>query len=210
MTPSSARILVVEDEQIVTLDLTDTLRELGHTVVGTTGRGDEAIALAAALEPDLVLMDVHLGSSVDGVSAAAAMRRAGGPPVVFITAYDDEEMVARAKLSEPYGYLLKPFNVRELRVAIQMALFHHVMQRERAELTRQLQAALQEVTQLKSLLHMCAYCRRVADDHGRWESFEAFLGRHTGTLVSHGMCPDCYARVMAAGFDEPGTAGNGP
>jgi CheY-like chemotaxis protein len=202
MIPSSARILVVEDEQIVTLDLTDTLRELGHTVVGTTGRGEEAVVMAESLTPDLVLMDIHLAGRMDGVMAAAAIRRAEGPPVVFITAYDDTQMVGRAKLSEPYGYLLKPFNVRELRVTIEMALFHHRMQRERAELTRQLRHALQEVTQLKALLHMCAYCRRIADGQGAWESLETFLGKRTGTLVSHGMCPDCYARVTAAGLGE--------
>ncbi|BCS35287.1 hypothetical protein TBR22_A45140 [Luteitalea sp. TBR-22] len=203
MTPASARILIVEDEQIIALDLSDTLADLGHVVVGVAGRGEEAVTMARSLSPDLVLMDIHLSGDMDGVTAAETIRRGGGAPVVFITAYDDAPMVQRAKLSEPYGYLLKPFNVRELRVIIEMALFHHRMQTEREALTRQLREALQEVTQLKALLHMCAYCRRVADDNGNWERFESFLQRRTGAQVSHGMCPECYARVKASGLGEP-------
>ena len=194
----SARILIVEDEQIVALDMRDTLREMGYDVVGTTGRGEQAVDLARTLTPDLVLMDIHLAGPLDGVAAADRIRQAGGPPVVFVTAFDDTRTVDRAKVGEPYGYLLKPFNVRELRVVIEMALFHHRMQQERARLTRELRDALREVAQLQELLQMCAYCRRIADDDGGWEPFETFLRKRTGTSVSHGICPECFEKVSRA------------
>ena len=192
-----ARILVVEDEQIVALDLRETLEQLGYHVVGTAGTAAEAIQLAEAAAPDLVLMDIHLQGEVDGISTADRIRAHGGPPVVFVTAFDDARTLARARVTEPYGYLLKPFNVRELRATIEMAIFHHRMQRERAELTRQLRDTLEEVTHLRQLLHMCAYCRRIADDEGHWEELETYLKRRTGTSISHGACPECVERLLA-------------
>jgi CheY-like chemotaxis protein len=200
--PRPARVLIVEDEQIVALDLCESLRGLGYDVVGTTGSAEQGVDLACTLAPDIVLMDVRLQGAMDGITAATLIGRGGGPPVVFVTALDDSLTLVRAKFTEPYGFLLKPFNVRELRVTIEMALFHHRMQREREELTRRLRETLEEVTQLRQLLHMCAYCRRVEGDDGHWQSFEAFLKQRTGTSVSHGVCPDCAATLLR---DEPDT-----
>lgn len=201
MTPLPSNILIVEDEQIVALDLTETLEELGYRVAGTASTADAAVTLTHELSPDLVLMDIHLDGSSDGVAAAERIRSESGLPVVFVTAFDDTRTLSRAKFSEPYGYLLKPFNSRELRIAIEVALYHHRMQREREALTRQLREALQEVTRLKELLSMCAYCRRVVDEAGEWHSVETFLQRRTGTTVSHGVCPDCLAGMIP---NEPG------
>ncbi len=192
-----ARVLIVEDEQIVALDLRETLERLGYQVVGSASDADEAKRLADTTAPDLVLMDIHLQGTTDGITAADRIRANGGPPVVFVTAFDDARTLARAKITEPYGYLLKPFNVRELRATIEMAIFHHRMQQERAELMRQLRETLEEVTQLRQLLHMCAYCRRIADDEGHWEPLETYLRKHTGTSISHGACPECVERLLA-------------
>jgi len=195
MTATPASVLIVEDEQIIALDLAQTLEDLGYRVAGVVSRGDEAVALAQSGSPDLVLMDVHLAGPTDGVTAAEKIRATSGVPVVFVTAFDDAKTIGRAKFTEPYGYLIKPFDTRELRVVIEMALYHHRMQREREELTRQLRDALHEISTLKDLLRMCSYCRRVADDEGRWHSVEAFLHQRTGTTVSHGICPDCLAKM---------------
>lgn len=195
MTATPARVLIVEDEQIIALDLAQTLEDLGYRVAGVASRGDEAVVLAQSRQPDLVLMDIHLTGPTDGVTAAEKIRSTSGLPVVFITAFDDAKTIGRAKFTEPYGYLIKPFDTRELRVVIEMALYHHRMQREREELTRQLRDALHEISTLKDLLRMCSYCRRVADDEGQWHSVEAFLQQRTGTTVSHGICPDCLAKT---------------
>jgi signal transduction histidine kinase len=114
---------------------------MGMSVVGTTGSGEEAIALADAHVPDLVLMDIRLRGGIDGISAASAIRERANVPVVFITAHADPTTIERAKRAAPLGYLIKPFNERDLHVAIEMALHkratdrmaHKLMEAQRLE-----------------------------------------------------------------------------
>jgi CheY-like chemotaxis protein len=107
-------ILVVEDERLIARDITMQLRELGHTPLGPANTGEQAIEMANLLRPDLVLMDVHLGSAMDGISAAMEIREKLGTPVVFLSAFNTAESLARAKKAEPAGYLSKPFMEYEL------------------------------------------------------------------------------------------------
>ena len=127
MTPD--RILIVEDEAIVAMDLRLHLQALGYEPVGTAGNAAEAYALAERANPDLALMDVSLEDGEDGIEAAGRLQ-ALGVPVVFLTAYADEATLERAKRSRPYGYLVKPFEERALHSTIEMALFRHRMERE--------------------------------------------------------------------------------
>ncbi|MEJ2207701.1 MAG: response regulator [Anaerolineae bacterium] len=120
-----AKILIVEDETITILDLQDRLRSLGYDVAGHAMRGEEAIHLVRALQPDLVLMDVRLGGEMDGIQTAEAIRSFEDVPVVFLTAYSDDDTLRRARIIEPFGYLLKPFAERELYTTIEMALHKH-------------------------------------------------------------------------------------
>ena len=122
MTPRTAKILVVEDEQIVAVAIEGHLQRLGYDVVGRVASGEEACAQAAELEPDLVLMDVRIEGSMDGIEAARRIRQLREVPVVFLTAYSDVQTVERAKEAEPYGYIVKPFDPRDLHTAIAMAL----------------------------------------------------------------------------------------
>lgn len=121
----SARILVVEDETVVARDIEQQLIELHYTPVGHATRGEDAILLTEQLRPDLVLMDIQLAGDMDGVSAARAIRDRFAVPVVFLTAFAADEVLARAKMVEPYGYILKPFSDRELRTVLEMALYKH-------------------------------------------------------------------------------------
>jgi diguanylate cyclase (GGDEF)-like protein/PAS domain S-box-containing protein len=122
---TKARILVVEDEAIVARDIQVLLESLGYEVAGHSGRGEDAIALTTATRPDLVLMDIQLAGSIDGIAAAHAIRANtdNRVPVVFLTAFDADETLARARLTEPYGYILKPFSDRELHAVLEMALY---------------------------------------------------------------------------------------
>lgn len=120
---SKPRILVVEDEAIVALDIQQQLVQLGYEPVGHSSRAETAILLARDLRPDLVLMDIQLGGAMDGITAAQAIRSAQAIPVVFLTAFEADDMLARAQLTEPFGYILKPFSARELRTVIEMALY---------------------------------------------------------------------------------------
>lgn len=123
MTP--ARILIVEDDRVVAMDIEGQLIRMGHTVVGLTGRGENVLQLAVDAKPELVLMDIRLEGDVDGVEAAELIRNQLHIPVIFLTAYADDRTVERASLTEPFGYLLKPFEDLQLRTAVEMALCKH-------------------------------------------------------------------------------------
>lgn len=121
-------ILIVEDESVVARDIIQQLGELGYEPVGHATTGVQAIALAGQLRPSLVLMDIKLAGEMDGITAAHAIRDQFSLPVVFLTAFAENETLAQAKLSEPFGYIIKPFSERELHTVIQMALHRHQME----------------------------------------------------------------------------------
>jgi PAS domain S-box-containing protein len=115
--------MIVEDDRVVARDIRAQVSRMGHSVVGVTGSGEEAVTLAAAEQPDLVLMDIRLEGEMDGIEAAQRIRSKNRIPVVFLTAYGNEEIMRRASLTEPFCYLLKPFEVPQMRTVIQMALY---------------------------------------------------------------------------------------
>jgi diguanylate cyclase (GGDEF)-like protein/PAS domain S-box-containing protein len=121
----AASILVVEDERIVALDLAQRLVEMGYRVLRTVARGEDAIRAVETLRPDLVLMDINIEGGIDGIEAACLIRDASRTPVVFMTAYAEDETLARAQACRPYGYLIKPYDTRELHATIQVALARH-------------------------------------------------------------------------------------
>jgi two-component system, cell cycle sensor histidine kinase and response regulator CckA len=119
------RILVVEDERIVAMDLAATLQELGYEVVGMATRGEDAVQRAAELQPELILMDVRLAGKLDGIQAAEIIHRSRDVPVVYLTAHSDNETLRRAAATAASGYLVKPFKSPELRCTIEVALHKH-------------------------------------------------------------------------------------
>jgi PAS domain S-box-containing protein len=126
---SAAKILIVEDEQIVALELQDRLTRMGHTVVGVAASGEDAIEMSRRLCPDLILMDIKLQGEVDGIEAAASIRKEINTAIVYLTAFADEPTLERAKVTQPYGYILKPFHERELHVVIELSLYRHRTER---------------------------------------------------------------------------------
>lgn len=137
-----ARIMVVEDESIVAADIQQTLVALGHQVPAIAANGLDAIANADRTRPDLVLMDVRLQGDMDGIQTAAAIHQRCGVPVIFLTAFADMDTISRAKQTEPFGYVLKPFNDRELLGAIEVALTRHASERDLRRSARELDATL--------------------------------------------------------------------
>ena len=142
---TSYRILVVEDEGIAALDIKRTLESFGYEVVGRVVSGNDAISYAESSRPDLVLMDIVLKGSMDGIDAAMEIKNRLSIPVVFLTAYSEDELIRRAKLAEPFGYIIKPFNSRELHCIIEIALFKH-------HADQQLRRALDESERLNKML----------------------------------------------------------
>ena len=135
-------ILIVEDELIVALDLKQTLTGLGYRVLGMATAQSEAVSLALALRPQLVLMDINLGAGGDGISAAAEINRAIDIPIVFLTAYADNDILRRAGQVAPHGYLVKPVQQRELNAVVQMALARFRASVRRMQAERRLRLAL--------------------------------------------------------------------
>ena len=115
------KILVVEDERLIARDIAMQLRDLGYEPLGQADTGEQAIEMAGRLRPDLVLMDVHLGSAMDGIDAAQTIRTQFDIPSVFLSAFSGDANRARAQLAKPAGYLAKPFEEYELREVIEAA-----------------------------------------------------------------------------------------
>jgi PAS domain S-box-containing protein len=137
-----ASVLVVEDEAIVRADVEDYLKSFGYRLAGSVASGEEAKRLAVEFRPDLVLMDIMLAGKLDGIQAGKYIQTRLGIPVVFVTAHGDEDTLERAKLNAPFGYVLKPFNDRELRTAIEIAIFRHRTEEELRRLQQWLKAIL--------------------------------------------------------------------
>ncbi|MCA1825839.1 MAG: ATP-binding protein [Myxococcales bacterium] len=137
MTAAQRKILVVEDENIVAMDLRASLTALGYQVTDTAGTGHEALESAQQRQPDLVLMDINLRGEMDGITTADLMRTRYDLPVVYLTAFSDDATLRRARVTEPFGYLLKPFDERELHIAIEMAIYRHQAQREHERLLQE-------------------------------------------------------------------------
>ncbi len=139
------QILVVEDEGIVAKDIQNRLTNMGYHVPAVTATGEDAIVKAEEFKPDLVLMDIMLKGTMDGVTAADTIRQKFNIPVIYVTAYSDQNTLDRAKISEPFGYLLKPFEERELHSTIEMALYKHKMELKLRESEQWLSITLKSI-----------------------------------------------------------------
>ncbi len=124
-----ASVFIVEDEAIVAGDIQETVTGLGYTVFGVAKSGEAALEKIALAPPDLVLMDIHLAGRMDGIETAGAIHEKYQIPVIYLTAYADTALLERARVTEPYGYIIKPYDERGLHSAIEMALYKHRMER---------------------------------------------------------------------------------
>ena len=140
------RILVVEDERIVARDIVTSLEALGYEVCASVPSGEEALEKAEKMHPHLVLMDILLKGEMNGVESAGRIHERFHIPVIYLTAHTDEETLRRAKVTEPYGYILKPFEDRELNVAIEIALYKHGSERRLKESEQWLATTLKSIS----------------------------------------------------------------
>ena len=125
-----SKILIVEDEGIVAKDIQNILKTLGYTVVGISSSSEDAIKKTDEMRPDLVLMDIVLDGNADGIETAKQIRNRFNIPIIYLTAFADEKTLQRAKITEPYGYILKPFQERELQITIEMGLYKHRIEKK--------------------------------------------------------------------------------
>ena len=139
---AAVAVLVVEDERIVGRDIQYSLRELGYDAYALASSADEAVKHCEARRPDIVLMDIRIRGAEDGIEAARRLRDTFDVPVVFLTAHADEATVERARRAEPYGYLLKPLHIAEVRSAIEVGIYKHANERRQRAADRMYSSAL--------------------------------------------------------------------
>jgi len=191
---SRPRILVVEDEAIVAADVQDRLRSLGYDIAGWVDTAEAAIHMATQLRPDLVLMDIMLKSDMPGTEAAQRIRTELHLPVIYLTASSSIQMFERARDTDPFGYIIKPFEEAMLKANIEIALYKHRMEREREELIGKLQVALAEVKTLSGLIPICAWCKNVRNDQNYWQTVEHYVLSRTSANFTHCICPSCEVK----------------
>lgn len=129
---AEGRILIVEDEHIVAMGIKRMLKSLGYTVTGVASSGEDAISKAESTFPDIVLMDIMLKGDMDGVEATREIKARLDIPVVYLTAYSDNNILERAKITEPFGYIIKPFDEKDLYSSIEVALHRQRKEKEKS------------------------------------------------------------------------------
>jgi PAS domain S-box-containing protein len=141
-----ARILVVEDEVIVARTIASQLSQLGYTVTGTASSGKIAVAKASETQPELILMDIILKGEMDGIVTASKIREQLDVPIIYLTAYADDHTLERAKITQPFGYIVKPFTTKDLKIAIEIGLLKHQLERDLRENRDQLATLLNSMS----------------------------------------------------------------
>ncbi len=200
--PENTKIMVVEDEWIIANDIKITLTDMKYEVAALVTSGEEAIKKAEEIIPDLILMDVMLQGEMDGIDAAGRIRSRFDIPIIYITAYADDNLVEKAKLTNHFGYLLKPFKDRELQIAIEMALYKDRMEKEQKRLVTELQTAHDKIKKLHGFLPICASCKKIRDDKGYWHRVEEYIQDHSDVEFSHGICLDCAKKLNPELYDD--------
>ena len=189
------RILVVEDDPNVSTVLTARLESLGYQVCGTAETGLDAISGVYRHHPDLVTMDILLKGDMNGIEAAAKIAEGSDVPVIYMTCLSDAQVFDRAIDTHPYGYIIKPYDINELRSTIEIAVIKHQAAKERERLIAQLQKALQDVKTLSGLLPICSSCKKIRKDDSTWQSIEDYIASHSEANFTHGICPECAHRL---------------
>src|SRR5919108_5399746 len=209
MSMTRPQIMVVEDESIVAEDMKAMLEGFGYTVPTVAFSGEEAVKKAFDTHPDLVLMDIVLKGQMSGVEAVERIRSRCNIPVVYVTAYADEKTVRRAKVTEPFGYLLKPFDARELQTTIEIALYKHRIDKKLQESEQWLSTTLRslgDAVMATDTQGCISFMNPRAEVLTGWTQAEAF-GRHVGEVlvVRHETTQDLVespiAKVLQEGTD---------
>ena len=145
------QILIVEDERIVAEDIKISLQRLGYSVPGTAASGEDAVKKAQDMRPDLVLMDIVLGGEMDGIEASALIRSRFGIPVVYLTACSDRKTLKKAKITDPFGYIVKPYENKDLQTKVEVALYKRKMENTLEEKEKILRKNLMETVKALAL-----------------------------------------------------------
>jgi DNA-binding response OmpR family regulator len=192
------RTLIAEDNPTTRLMLELTLTDWGYEVVATCDGLQAWQALQAEDAPRLVLLDWSM-PYLDGVDVCQRIRQRPNSQttyVILVTARGEKEDIVAGLQAGADDYITKPFDPDELRARLQAGVRIVELQQSLAERVRELEEALTRVKQLHGLLPICAYCKKIRDDRNYWQQLEAYISSHSEAQFSHGVCPDCYERVV--------------
>ena len=202
------KILVIEDEAIIARDIQKSLEELGYEVPDTATSGERAIKLAGEVMPDLVLMDIVLQGDLDGIEAAEEIKKLYDIPVIYLTAYADDKVMERAKVTEPFGYMIKPFEERELHTTIEIALYKYEIEKklsESEELFRKIAVSAHDAIIMMDNRGNISYWNDAAEKMLGYSSVEVF-GKELHMLLT----PERYREAFKKGIAGFAETGDGP
>ena len=194
------KVMLVDDEAVITMQLEKRLPSMGYDVVGTASSGEESILMARDLKPNLILMDIVMPGRLDGIDAAEIISKELDIPIIFLTAYTDDKFIERAKNVEPYGYIIKPFNEREIRPNIEIALYKKKLERRQKQ-------AVERIRKLSSIVEQSSCMIMITDTKGnikyvnpKFTQFtgytsEEMIGKNLHFLKSGEMSPEVYKEL---------------
>jgi len=179
-------ILVVEDERLVARDLQATLEDMGYQIPQITDSGELAIQKVAEIKPHIVLMDIRLAGEMDGIEAAEIIKNNYHIPVIYITAHADENTLERAKLTEPYGYIVKPFDEQDLKTTIEIALYKHQIEQQLRDQSQWLSTILDSIADgviATDKMGKVNFMNPVAEELTGW-SWQAGIGQDINSIFN--------------------------
>jgi DNA-binding LytR/AlgR family response regulator len=204
MSKEPVRILIVEDEPIIGRDIAQRLKARGHDVVGVARSSDEAMEQAHELRPNIVIMDIHLLDGHSGVDAAKRIRHELELPVIFLTANSDDDTLSKAKIAEPYGFVVKPFSDQALHTAIEIAMAKHDEEMKvRSEVERLYDLVEESVNSDHIFVKSKGRMMRLRfSEIAFLEALKDYVGIHVGSqrYVVHATLQDMEGRLPAKQF----------
>jgi len=187
------RVVVAEDEYVISLDVADSAKEAGFEVVGIAPDGERALELIAEHMPDAAILDVRM-PKMDGLEAARSIRDRFSIPVIIMTAFEAPEILEEAREAGVGAYLVKPPSAAAMKRAVELALARNEDLVELRRLNAELQNALARVRTLEGMITICSYCKKIRSDEQQWEQLEDYVSEHSDAVFSHGICPTCFEK----------------
>lgn len=212
---TNPRILIVEDESIVAFAIEETLKSADYEVMTSIESGENAIKYLENEPADAVLMDIRLSGNLDGITTAQLIRDRFKIPVIFLTAYSDTKTLGRAKVTEPYGYIVKPFKDQDLLCNLEMALYKHEKEKELWQQSRLNDCGHHNHSHSETFedfdgenqdpptkVNVCLWCKKMQGDHEDWKTAEEFISEKFKTEVWQIACNTCFEKLILEVFQK--------
>jgi phosphoserine phosphatase RsbU/P len=193
------KVLIAEDDEVSRIVLSRMLQKWGHEVVATVDGRSAYEILETEDAPSVAILDWMM-PEMDGLEVCRQLRqlnRAEPPYVILLTARDQTDDIVAGLDSGANDYVVKPYDWRELKSRLRVGERMVTLQRDLAGRIRELQYAMAKIHELQELIPICSYCKKVRDDRNYWEQVESYISTRTGVQFSHGVCPQCYTKVIA-------------